>query len=227
MNDQRAPHFYERILSFLSELNISEKLPKGVVILNPYQNEEVFRLCGQFYKKYYEDMCDRQIIVGINPGRFGGGLTGIPFTDPVKLKDDCNIENDLPKKVELSADFIYSIIDAYGGPKKFYSRYYFSSVSPLGFVKDGKNLNYYDIAKLQEALLPFIVSSFRKQISLGIGTKRCIVLGEGKNYHFLKKLNEEYRFFNELIPLPHPRFIMQYRRKRLKEFTEIYLNVLT
>ncbi|MFI5224347.1 MAG: DUF4918 domain-containing protein, partial [Nitrospirales bacterium] len=66
------------------------------------------------------------LILGINPGRLGAGLTGIPFTDPLKLQNICGIENTLPKKAELSADFIYTMISAFGGPEAFYKKFYFS-----------------------------------------------------------------------------------------------------
>ena len=42
-------------------------------------------------------------------------------------------------------------------------------------------------------------------------------LGKGTNYKFLKKLNEDHQFFDKVIPLPHPRWIMQYRRKSKEE----------
>jgi hypothetical protein len=40
------------------------------------------------------------------------------------------------------------------------------------------------------------------------------------------KLNERYHFFEQIIPLPHPRFIMQYRRKKLDQFIQLYLRRL-
>ncbi len=60
--------------------------PRGVEVLNPYLDDEVMKLCKIFYDKYYNDDRGRVFIVGINPGRFGAGITGIPFTDPVVLE---------------------------------------------------------------------------------------------------------------------------------------------
>jgi len=74
-------------------------------------------------------------LLGINPGRFGSGTTGVSFTDPIKLEKYCGIRNDLVKKAELSADFIYAMIIAYGGLESFYNRFFISSVSPLGFIQ--------------------------------------------------------------------------------------------
>ena len=95
----------DRILSFYQSLTITAKLPKGVEVLNPYANADTFKYCSAFYHKYYEDNEPRTLILGINPGRYGAGLTGIPFTDPVKLEMICGIKNNLTKKAELSADF--------------------------------------------------------------------------------------------------------------------------
>src|SRR5687768_5823611 len=88
------PTFADRVLEFYKDLRIKEKLPKGVEVLNPYQDKKAFGLCIRFYKKYYDDHRPRRIILGINPGRFGGGITGIPFTDPIKLERNCGIPND-------------------------------------------------------------------------------------------------------------------------------------
>ena len=35
--------------------------------------------------------------------------------------------------------------------------------------------------------------------------------------------NEEHRFFNKIIPLAHPRYIMQYKRKLVDEYIDDYL----
>lgn len=212
----------DRILSFNKSLRITSKLPEGVGVLNPFKNSETFELCTQFYHKYYNDQLPRTMILGINPGRFGAGITGIPFTDPVKLQNICGIKNSLPMKAELSADFIYQLIASFGTPEKFYNRFYFGSISPLGFVKDNKNLNYYDEPALQKAIQPFIVKSITKQLDFGFNREICFCLGEGKNINYLNKLNAEKRFFKTIVPLPHPRFIMQYRRKRVDDYIQLY-----
>src|SRR6185369_14809972 len=142
--------------------------------------------------------------------------------DPVKL-EALGIVNDFQKKKELSADFVYQVIEAFGGAKKFYQIFYISAISPLGFTKEDKNLNYYDVNGLPELLNKFIVECMNLQLTWGLNKKVCFCLGEGENFKFLKKLNDQYHFFEEIIPLPHPRFIMQYRRKRVNEFIDLYL----
>jgi hypothetical protein len=214
------------ILNFFAQLRIDIALPEGVEVLNPYKEEEVIALCKEFYGKYYNDERPRFLILGINPGRHGGGITGIPFTDGRKLDEYCGIPNAFPKKSELSADFIYAMIMAYGGPEKFYSKFYISSISPLGFTQNGKNLNYYDVRALQDSLRPFIIESLEYTLSMKIERSICYCLGEGQNYKFLTALNNEHRWFQTIVPLAHPRFIMQYKRKKVDEYVNDYLRKL-
>lgn len=219
--------FADRVLAFYKSLRITTPLPHEVVVMNPFQDDTSFEYCAQFYKKFYDDSRERFAILGINPGRHGGGITGIPFTDPIKLETFCGIENPFKKKPELSADFIYKVISAFGGPEKFYGKFYFSAISPLGFTKGGKNLNYYDIRELQDALKPFIVDAMKKQIAFGVNTTHCFCLGEGENLKYLSRLNDEYKFFEKITPLSHPRFVMQYRRKRVDEYVASYIEKLS
>jgi len=218
--------FADRILDFYASLEIEEKLPEGIEILNPYKKPEVMEACTTFYNKYYNDSKGRVMILGINPGRFGAGVTGIPFTDPVCLQKECGIKNRFDKRGELSSDFIYRLINKMGGPDHFYRHFYLGAVSPLGFVKAGKNYNYYDSRELTHTLKSFIIKSLVEQIGFGIVFKRVYVLGQGKNYDYLKMLNLDLKLFDELIPLPHPRWVMQYRRKQLDEILDETIKTL-
>ena len=132
------------ILDFLEHLTFPVQLPADVEVMHPFTDAETMRVCRAFYNKFYNDDEPRYCIIGINPGRFGGGVTGVPFTDPIRLKSECGIENSWPQKQELSSLFVYDVINAFGGAAKFYSQFYITAVSPLGFTKHGKNLNYYD-----------------------------------------------------------------------------------
>jgi len=216
----------DKILKFYKTLDLTSPLPDGIEAMNPYQDAVAFEYCKTFYKKFYNDNRKRKIILGINPGRFGGGITGIPFTDPVKL-EQCGISNPFKKKTELSADFIYAVINAYGGPASFYGDFFISALSPLGFIKDGKNLNYYDSKPLLQVVEPFIVKCIKTTLTFGFDSEVCFCLGEGENYRYLEQLNEKHRFFRSIIPLPHPRFIMQYKRKKLQEYIQRYITQLS
>lgn len=214
------------ILHFYRHLRPDFPLPEGVSIMNPYTNPETWKLASRFYEKFYSDMQPRALIFGINPGRHGAGVTGVPFTDPIRLDTACGIPNDWKKQAELSSQFIYAMIDAYGGTAAFYGRYFFTALSPLGFVRQGKNLNYYDDKQLMLDVEPFAVKCIRRQLETMPGYSVCYCLGEGTNYAYFRRLNEKHGFFSEIVPLPHPRWVMQYRRKKVDEYVRLYLERL-
>ncbi len=195
--------------------------------MNPFLDKDTFSICKKFYQKYYGDDGQRQMIIGINPGRFGGGITGIPFTDPIHLEAACGIASSFARRHELSSIFIYQMIEAFGGPEKFYQQFYITSVSPLGFKRQNKNLNYYDDKDLEKSIKPFVIDCFEKQMTFGINRTTAFCMGEGKNYKYLSRLNNEVKLFQRIIPLSHPRFIMQYRPKRKDEYIQQYLRVLS
>lgn len=213
----------QKILDFLFNLRFPYALPESVEVMNPFTDAETAKVVTTFYETYYNDNSPRYCIIGINPGRFGGGVTGVPFTDPIRLEKELGILNNWPKKQELSSLFVYDVIHAFGGAEKFYSTFYITAVSPLGFTAHGKNLNYYDNRQLMEIIKPFSVDCFKKQLSWGLHTSVAFCLGEGTNFKYLQKLNNEHRFFDTIVPLSHPRFIMQYRLKKKEEYINRYL----
>ena len=127
---------------------------------------------------------------------------------------------------ELSSVFVYHIINAFGGVKKFYDKFYITAVSPLGFTQQGKNMNYYDDKSLQNAIKEFVVDCMHKQLEFGIDRRTAFCLGDGKNYKYLSVLNKEMKFFENIVPLSHPRFIMQYKLKKKEEYIGAYLDKL-
>ena len=202
------------------------RLPAGVKLLQPWKDQDALEACTAFYKQYYSDQRTRVLILGINPGRFGGGQTGIPFTDPVRLETMCGISNPFQKRSELSSEFIYQMITAYGGAEQFYSRFLISSVCPIGFTLDGKNLNYYDLPILQKQVEECVPDWMERQLGFGIERKVGYCLGEGKNFEVFDRLNARHQWFDQIIPLAHPRFIMQYRRKKMESYINGYLSEL-
>lgn len=224
--------FGEKVIAFHNNLSFSKKLPAGVRILNPFQgNPEVQAILEEFYTRFFSDNHQRKMLIGINPGRFGAGLTGIPFTDTKHLKTACGIHRASFESHEPSAAFIYEMINAYGGVHKFYRDFYIDSVCPLGFVRHNKkgnwvNCNYYDDRELYETVKPFMVASLKKQIAFGIDTRRAYSLGK-KNADFLTKINQEEQLFEQVTALPHPRYVMQYRYKEKEDFINFYLKKLS
>jgi hypothetical protein len=223
--------FADRVIQFNKQLTYTgAALPPGIRIMNPFREyDQVMSIVGTFYHKYYNDNAPRHIILGINPGRFGGGLTGIPFTDPKRLVSECHIPYSGKVSHEPSSVFVYEVINAYGGPEIFYRDFYINSPCPLGFTSidakgKEKNYNYYDSQELTEAVYPFMIENIRKQIDLGIITDTCFCFGTGKNEKFLRKLNDEHGFFKNLIALEHPRFIMQYKSKSRHLYIDKYIS---
>ena len=225
-------NFAGKIISFYKEIDFSGKLPEGISIMNPFRNsQQTMETVSLFYSKYYSDNRKRHLILGINPGRFGAGTTGIPFTDTIRLEQKCGIALPGIKTHETSSVFIYEMIDYYGGPEKFYGDFYISSVSPLGFTAAGKgkgnvNYNYYDSKELIAAIIDFILASLNKQLEFGICRDTCFCLGTGKNFKFIIELNSMYHFFEKIEPLEHPRYIMQYRLKKKDFYIRYYTDKL-
>src|SRR4030095_2969931 len=158
----------DSLSNFYQSLQPPENLPKDIGILFPQQDPGIMELVKKFFDTYFNDSSQRHLMLGINPGRYGAGITGINFTAPRQLKENCRIDHSLKLSSELSAEFIYDMIGEYGGVKKFYTDWFISAVCPLGFVtssapgstpnpfkggdathkaKGGKNINYYDDKK--------------------------------------------------------------------------------
>jgi len=221
--------FADKIISFNKKIVFEGSLPKNISIMNPFkENEEALEISSKFYKKFYDDFEKRFLILGINPGRFGAGVTGVPFTDTKRLMDECGLQFSGKSTHEPSATFIYEMINAFGGTQKFYSKFYIHSICPLGFtITNGKgkevNYNYYDSKELTDAVYDFIIENIKKQIGFGVSTDICFCFGTGKNEQFLKKINEEFYFFKKIIALEHPRYIMQYKSKSKPDYIDKYL----
>lgn len=227
--------FAMQILNFNDKLSQkSLVLPDGYRIINPFtgdQKEQVKAVMTAFYQKYYNDNNSRRLILGSSPARRGTAVTGVPFEDAKRLHAKTGILIDKFYINQSSSGFLYDVMEAYGGCDKFYADFYMNFVCPLGIVKTNAkgnevNCNYYENKKLQESLRSFIISALRCQLKFGIDTSVCYCIGSGENYNFLSKINDEYGFFHTIVPLEHPRFIMQYNSKRKDIFLTKYLNAL-
>ena len=224
--------FGQRVIKFNKRLDFEGILPDGIKILNPFkESPEALDISSRFYSKFYNDNSPRRIILGINPGRHGAGITGVPFTDTKRMESHCGLSIRGFKSHELSSVFIYKMIEAYGGVERFYGDYYINSVCPLGFVKlndKGRelNYNYYDSPELYRAIKPFIIQNIYQQLEFGIDSEKGYCLGTGKNFKFLSELNKEHAFFSNIIPLEHPRYIMQYKLKHLDHYINKFCNIL-
>jgi hypothetical protein len=217
----------EHLLSFFRNLQPPQSLPAGVELLYPQKEPQVMQIVEQFLHRFYEDQEPRRIFLGINPGRFGAGVTGVNFTAPRQLKEFCGIDHPFKPQTELSAEFIYQMIDAYGGVDAFYKKFFIGSVCPLGFIKSGKNINYYDDPELIRSVEPFIIKNMDALLSYRYNKTICYCIGGEKNFKYLRMLNDQYQWFQQIEALPHPRFIMQYKRKQLDEYIQQYIRAIS
>ncbi|KAB2809941.1 uracil-DNA glycosylase family protein [Phaeocystidibacter luteus] len=222
----------QRILEWYRTLEINVDLPAHIDVLNPYKemSDSTYAALQEFYERYYSDERPRKLLMGINPGRLGAGLTGIPFTDTPAL-ESIGIEMPEVNTTETSADFVWRVVEAYGGPEAFFGEWFIGGVSPLGFIqKNDKgnwvNFNYYDSPDVQKMLTPFIIEQIQIQKELVGGADKLVLFGTGKNLKAIGNLNKEHDWFVQIDALEHPRFVMQYRRKRIPEYLEKFVATL-
>jgi len=208
-----------KAIAFYSGLRAPD-VPAGIDVMNPYRDDRALGYVRRFLEKFYSDDKPRVLVLGINPGRFGAGVTGVTFTDPVALADPCGIPNHLPKRRELSSEFVYEVVDRMGGVSSFFGRFFLSAVCPLGFTRGGRNLNYYDDRSLLRSVDPFIVATLKRQIEIAGRRDVAIILGRKNALHLGN------RFFGSVEVLDHPRYVLQYRRRRKEEYLKRYEEVL-
>lgn len=219
------PTFADRAIAYYNALEAPANLPPGIGVMNPYQQPQVRQLVGDFYTKFYDDTNPRVFVLGINPGRFGAGVTGISFTTPQNLRRYCGLENDLRDTPELSSRFIYQVVNAFGGAGEFYGKFFLTSLFPLALTKDAKNYNFYDDRATTDALWPAITETVRTQTHFGHNRRVAVCLGR-KNETYLRRLNEQQGFFDRLVTLDHPRYILQYKSKDAPLYLERYIAAL-
>lgn len=226
----------QNILKFNEILSQQKpKVPNSFKIINPFMGEnkdKVNKIAEIFYNKYYNDDNFRYLILGSSPSRKGTAISGIPFEDLKHLETETGINIANSSANKSSQDFLSEIIMKYGGFKKFYNKFYMNFLCPIGLVKinsNGKeiNYNYYENKELQNSLYDFMIDMLKNMINIGINRTKCYCMGSGGNYNFLMQINEKYGFFDKIIPLEHPRFIMQYNSKNKDFFVEKYMKALS
>ena len=226
----------QEILEFNDSLGrVSLEVLKGFNLINAFNGvnkDTIKHVLHKFYTKYYNDTDKRFMILGSSPARRGTALTGVPFEDVNHLQKDTGISIDAFGANKRSSSFLYEVMEEYGGRQNFYKQFYMSFVCPLGIEKinlkgNWVNCNYYENAALKKCLHPFIIDSLRRQIDFNIDTTVCFCIGSGENFKFLTNINNEHHFFDTIVPLEHPRFIMQYNANRKEKFMQKYVNTLS
>jgi hypothetical protein len=224
--------FGGKVLYFINHLTYNRTpLSKKVTVYNPFKDlPQPTRIATGFYEKYFNDTHPRCTLFGINPFKWGAGLTGIPFTDYKRLQSECHIPYEGKASHENSSLFIYEMIRAFGGVEKFYRHFYFCWLCPVGFldpsVPNDKGASFYASRELMTIATPLIVENIRRQISIGIRTDICFVIGAGQNDKALRQINDQHHFFKEIITLEHPGYIVRYHNNERSAYIDRYLQAL-
>lgn len=225
----------DRLLNLINAVSLDGlDIPSDVHVLDPMHGpkaSEVRRIVRTFHTQFFSDDRPRKLMLGVNPGRLGAGSTGLCFTDTKRCEADLGIPVNGFRTHEPSSDFFYRVVRAMGGADVFYNRVYVQAICPLGFTRTGPkgspiNLNYYDDLALQAAVTPFVVDWLKRLIPTGMRNDVVYCIGTGKNLAYLQALNNEHHFFQRIVPLEHPRFIMQYKAKSMNDYVRKYQDAL-
>lgn len=187
----------------------------GISMLEGYLDQS--DIMDAFCEKFYSNQIPKIVICGINPGRLGAGLTGVPFFDFASLsKIFPSIQRN---DTENTAQFFFKVIEKIG-VERFFKYFYITNVSSVGYSKGKSNFNF---NKLPDNLQSIVFSNFAKEIEL-IKPAKIIALGEaafngvesalGKNNYRLEKLK-------------HPSWIMQYKRDEINFWVQAYADALS
>ena len=176
----------------------------------------------EFHKKYVEPNSPKIVICGINPGRNGAGLTGIPFIDFASLSQmlPCIKKNDW----EQSANFFFSIIQEFG-IETFYRNFHVTNISWFGFsrIDKSKNVNYYEIpTEIQK----YLINKFVEEMAF-INPDYIIPLAEHVSWE-LDSLKKQDKIKAKIgTRLNHPAWVMAHRRKDLNTWRKKYVDTLS
>lgn len=207
-------NYTENLVKFSNEFK--EKYQKeleseGISILSNFENN--LELIKQFREKYIIPNKPKIVLCGINPGRYGAGLTGIPFIDFNSLA--CLLPNIQENKSEKSASFIFSIIKEIG-IIEFFKTFYLTNLSCLGFTKNNKNYNYDQLnTEAQNVLFAFFCNEMKE-----IEPSAIIPLSEQVEKDLYKMQFKSLLSYDIKIlkHLPHPSYITTFKRKYEEDF---------
>ncbi len=209
------------ILAFLRALEHGRYRPflrrlqaRGISIIKDF--EEGIPWMERFYDRYVVPYRQKVVICGINPGRFGSGKCGVPFLDFRALNE--LIGNTGREDSEKSARFFYAVVRHFG-PERFYSTFYVTNVSWLGFIQDGRNINYYNLPEDVQAI---ILDRFTYEMKLA-NPVRIIPTGLAVE-KTLSTLKVQGKIAAEIdIRLKHPRWcgIDRYHDTGFREYLDV------
>ncbi|MGG0644103.1 uracil-DNA glycosylase family protein [Sporosarcina gallistercoris] len=187
-------------LSFLDRLAekgdvLRELEREGISVLPGFKEQA--ELVRAYYKKFYSKLERRIVFCGINPGQYGAGKTGVPFID------FDGIDRLLPgygrQDKERSAQFMLSIIEEYD-LGEFQDAVYLTNVSWFGFLRNGKNLNYYTLPR---TVRHHFIESFVEEMKI-VNPSFIIPLSEEVGRTLRQLVKEGQLDYPIADRLPHP-----------------------
>ncbi|WP_052461877.1 uracil-DNA glycosylase family protein [Sporosarcina koreensis] len=191
-------------LSFMDwlkrEEEVQEELAREGIYILPGFAEQA-ELGRRYYNTFYSKPGHRLVLCGINPGQYGAGKTGVPFIDfdgISRLMPGVDMHGRKPEQ-ERAAQFMLSVMEAYeaGG---FQDAVYLTNISWYGFMRNGRNLNYYNIPG---SVRHHFIDSFLAEMA--IVRPSAIVPLSGEVQRTLRQLADAGKLEYPLAEsLPHP-----------------------
>ena len=174
---------------------------------------------AKYYERYVSEKPNKIVLCGLNPGRFGAGLTGVPFIDFKSLSE--MIPEVDRQETENSAQFFFEVIKKIG-VEKFYENCYVTNVSKFGYSRksSSKNVNY---PELPEIAQNWLFQKFIDEMNL---IKPKLIIPLSKNVEGTLKMLSQNQQLNFKIGdrLNHPSWIMIYRQKDENKWIKKYVD---
>jgi uracil-DNA glycosylase len=169
-----------------------------------------------FWEEFYAHAVPRVVICGLNPGRLGASKTGIPFVDFQSLSQ--LVSGIQRSDAERSSSFFFKVVQSFG-IERFFQSFYVTNVASVGFVRDGKNLNY---PELPAAALSIVECNFLEEMKI-IQPSHVISLGTEVQRTVKTLLTSDV---DCSLRLPHPAWVTTYRGSELDQWVKKYVTTL-
>ncbi len=170
--------------------------PAAVHVYNPL--EYAWDLHAAYVTRFANQAPREAVLVGMNPGPWGMVQTGIPFGDPVVVREWMGLSGAVSApptaemhasrpvlglastRREISGSRLYGLAnDAFGGIDAFFRRFWVVNYCPLAiFDASGRNITPVQLSSTDRALLAepsdrhlrAIIALLRPRVVVGVGT---------------------------------------------------------
>lgn len=213
-----------KVIDFYKNFSLPSVLPSDIVVHNPYDDPMRQKAIESFYKKFFADDEPRVHLIGINPSRITETSSGINYTDGFALENFCGITNDFSKSRELTSEFFYMVVEEFGSAENFYKEIFAWAMMPFSVTRVSKYKNYYE-DDVFDHLIDMVQSNIQWISNLPKKGK-VVIIGTGENKKMFESLPGSPFGYDNVQFLPHPRWIMQYKRAYVKNYVQQYVEFL-